>query len=185
MSGSFFSSRRSPWLDYAIKVLMAALLIAFTIAILANLDHLWSVISASTAYLAYALNLLLVTPVSGIYAALAGKMTFWPALGGSAILACVSVYFLCLQARHKIQPFMSQRAWRLAVSLPRILIWPELGFSIIMLSDLIDRTDGATAAQGISAAVMILVLFFQIFGTSESIARRVERLSSARSRTAG
>jgi hypothetical protein len=183
--GSISSSRRSPWLDYAIKVLTAALLIAFAIAILANLNNLWGLILASTSYLAYALNLLVVAPVSGIYVALAGQMTFWPALAGTAILACVSIYFLCLQAGHKTQPFMSRRALQLAISVPKTLIWPEIAFYIIMVSDLLNGMNGTTAARGISAVVISFVLFCQIFGTIESIARRVERLSSLRSRMAG
>lgn len=160
---------------------MAALLIAVAIAILANLGDMWRLISVSSAYLGDALNLLVVTPLSGLYAALAGAMTFWPALGGTAILACVSIYFLCLKARHKTQPFMSPSAFRLVVSLPKILIWPEIGLFIIMASDLINGFDHATAARVMSAAVMSLVMFRQIFGTSASIARRVEKLSPSRS----
>jgi hypothetical protein len=182
--GRIFSSRKSPWLDYAFKVLRAALLIAVVVGILANLNDLWGFISVSTSYLAYALNLLVVTPISGLYAILAGEMTFWPALSGTAILACVSIYFICLQARHKVQPFMSHRAFRLAVSVPRILIWPEIGFYVIMASDLINRMNEATDARVISAIVMSLVMLCRIFGTIESIARRVEKLSSPRSRMA-
>ena len=181
MSGRISSSQRSPWLDYAIKVPMAALLIAFVIAVLANLGHLWRFISLSSAYFGYLLNVLVVTPLSGLYAALAGAMTFWPALGGAAVLACVSIYFLCLKARHKVQPFMSQSTARLATSIPRLLIWPEIGLFMIMASDLISELNEATIAQLLSAAVMAIVLFRQIFGTSESIARRVERLSASRS----
>jgi hypothetical protein len=185
LSGRSFSSQRSPWLDYAIKVLTAALLIAFAIAILANLGDLWRFISVSTAYLADLLTLLVVTPLSGLYTALAGAMTFWPALGGTAMFACVSIYFLCLKARHKTQPFMNQSTFRLVTSLPKILIWPEIGCFIVMASDLISGFNQATAARVMSAAVMSLVMFRQIFGTSESIARRVEKLSSPRSRMAG
>ena len=156
---------------------MAALLIAVAIAILANLGHLWRLLSLSSAYLGYLLNVLVVTPLSGVYAALAGAMTFWPALGGGAALACVSIYFLCLKARHKTQPFMSPSAARLAVSIPRLLIWPEIGLFVIMASDLLSQLNQVTTAQLLSGGVMAVVLFRQVFSTSESIARRVERLS--------